>query len=81
MAEWGRTDLAYQQRVNDLHNGTGTNGSVVLDTMPVAGVTPVATVTDDTAAAVLTGGSALDWFFVDLAHGKITDQASGENVN
>src|SRR5262249_31730948 len=81
MAEWGRTDRAYQQRVDDLHFGAGTNGSVVLDTKPVAGVTPIATVTDDTAAAVLTGGAALDWFFVDLAHGKITDKAKAENVN
>ena len=53
MAEWGRTDISYQQRVNDLLNGGGLNGSYVLNST---------TVHDDAAVDYLYGGSGQDWF-------------------
>src|SRR5262249_43655603 len=55
MAEWGRTDLAYQNRINHL-NGTvpgGLNGAIDLNS---------ATVLDDAAIDQLWGDSGQDWF-------------------
>ncbi len=52
LEEWSRTDLTYSQRVHDLTDRGGLNGSVVL--------TPE-TVFDDAAADELTGSSEQNW--------------------
>ncbi len=56
MAEWQRTDIGYQQRVQDLFgNGTGgLNGAYFLNTQTVA---------RDLAVNQLIGGSTTDWFW------------------
>jgi VCBS repeat-containing protein len=66
MAEWGRTDLAYSARVNDL-NGTSTagrNNGYYLN---------ATTVHDDSAVDQLTGNNGMDWFFA-LTGGTFADQ-------
>jgi Ca2+-binding RTX toxin-like protein len=70
LAEWARSDLGYDQRINDLRQGRGLNGSYVLSKNTVLG---------DGAVDVLTGGADLDWFV--LANKKqITDLADGERI-
>ncbi|HEV3344818.1 MAG TPA: PKD domain-containing protein, partial [Pirellulales bacterium] len=55
MSEWGRTDLSYQARINDLSGPSGgLNGSYFLNST---------TVHDDGAVDYLYGGSGQDWFF------------------
>src|SRR5262249_50143847 len=60
MAEWGRTDAAYQARVNHLNGtlGGGQSGGLLL----TAG-----TVHDDAASDTLSGGAGMDWFFALLS--------------
>ncbi len=55
-AEWGRTDLSYQARINHLDGAVagGLNGSYLLDAQ---------TVHDDGAVDQLFGGGGMDWFF------------------
>jgi hypothetical protein len=60
-AEWVRTDRTYAQRVADLFDGGGLNGSYWLC------VGRLTTVYDDGAANTLTGGDGLDWFFANSA--------------
>jgi hypothetical protein len=55
MAEWGRTDLGYQERVDRLLHGSG--GVPALN---------ASTVFDDGAADVLEGGKGRDLFFASL---------------
>jgi uncharacterized delta-60 repeat protein len=74
-AEWGRTDLGYADRVNQVSGSTsgGVNGPYDLNAQ---------TVHDDAAVDQLTGGSGTDWFFaltggtfqdvlVDRKHGEV----------
>jgi hypothetical protein len=77
MKEFTRTDLNFHQRVDHLMNGTGLNGSYVLNTDPSAG--PV-TVFDDGVADVLNAGGALDWFFVHKKEDVIVNQKPGDKV-
>jgi uncharacterized delta-60 repeat protein len=61
-AEWGRTDLAYQDRINHL-DGTvagGLNGSYLLNAQ---------TAHDDGAKDQLDGGGGIDWFFAGASDG------------
>jgi hypothetical protein len=60
MAEWGRTDAAYQTRVNHLNGtlGGGLNGGLLLT---------ASTVHDDAAIDQLAGGAGRDWFFALLS--------------
>ena len=65
LAEWGRTDLSYQDRIAHLM-GTisgGLNGAYLLN---------ATTVHDDTAADQLSGGPGQDWY-LDLADGTAAD--------
>jgi hypothetical protein len=73
MKEWSRTDLNYHQRINDLLNGGGLNGSIVL----VNG----STVLDDNAIDTLTGGAGMDWFFLNKKQDIIIDWVPGERQN
>lgn len=73
MAEWGRLDQTYAQRVDHLRYGTGLNGGHAL----VVGVT----VLDDGVEDKLTGDSGLDWFFANAdgeVNDKVTDLSSSE---
>ena len=76
--EWTRTDHTYQQRVDNITDGTGTptdreNGAFFLDSTTVLG---------DGDEDRLTGAAARDWFFANLdgagAHDIITDLKSNE---
>jgi hypothetical protein len=75
--EWSRTDHTYQQRVDNIFDGSGTvdrdNGPYFLNT---------STVTDDNDEDKLTGSAALDWFFANLAgpgvRDTVTDLKSSE---
>jgi hypothetical protein len=79
LKEWQRTDKTYSQRISDLKNGGGYNGTNKL----IWGTT----VQDDAAADTLTGGAGLDWFFANRGPSgvvdKITDLNNGgtEQVN
>jgi autotransporter-associated beta strand protein len=77
LTEWQRTDKTYTQRISDLKNGGGLNGSNKLIWST--------TVHDDAAADTLTGNGGLDWFFANLGPGgvldHITDRHAGEQVN
>src|SRR5262249_58317241 len=53
MAEWARADRSYDQRINDLRQGGGLNGTFVLNKN---------TVLDDGALNVLTGGAGTALF-------------------
>jgi hypothetical protein len=70
LAEWTRTDIGYDDRVNHLRKGGGLNGSFVLDKNTVA---------DDGAADILTGGAGRDWFFKGKKD-SITDLAADERI-
>jgi Ca2+-binding RTX toxin-like protein len=67
MTEWGRTDLTYEQRVQDLF-GKGTDGY----TGPLLNAQSVAR---DTAISQLVGGTSggLDWFWF-AQNAKLTDK-------
>jgi RHS repeat-associated protein len=69
MAEWQRTDISYQQRVQDLFgNGTGgLNGAYFLNAQTVA---------RDLAVNQLFGGSGSDWFWF-TAPRTPTDRLTG----
>jgi hypothetical protein len=54
MAEWSRTDLGFDQRVTNLRNGGGLNGTTRLTST---------TVQADSHVDVLTGGADRDWFW------------------
>jgi Ca2+-binding RTX toxin-like protein len=78
LAEWTRTDLTYDQRLDHLRNGTGLN---VFNGTPVRLNTT--TVPDDGATAVLTGGAGQDWFVAYLTapvKDVITNLANNEKV-
>jgi Ca2+-binding RTX toxin-like protein len=66
--EWSRTDHTYQQRVDNIFDGSGTvdrdNGPYFLNT---------STVIDDNDEDKLTGSAALDWFFANLAGSGVRD--------
>jgi hypothetical protein len=72
LAEWQRTDETYSQRVSNLKNGGGLNGTNVL----IFGTT----VKDDGGTDTLTGGPGMNWFFKG-ANDTITNLKSGEQVN
>ena len=75
--EWTRTDHTYQQRVDNITDGSGTvdreNGPFFLNS---------ATVLGDNDEDMLTGAAAKDWFFANLtgpgARDKITDLKNDE---
>jgi hypothetical protein len=71
LSEWRRTDKTYAQRIADLKNGGGLNGSTKL----VWGTTVHADATVDT----LTGNGGLDWFFANLGPGGILDHLTDRN--
>jgi hypothetical protein len=54
-SEWIRLDVDYTTRVNNLRNGTGSNGSAVLNASTV--------LTDGAAVDSLFGNDGLDWFW------------------
>jgi hypothetical protein len=64
MAEWTRTDRTYLQRISNLMNGSGLNGSVVLN---------ASTIFADADADKLTGSSGNDWFIYDQVNDRVTD--------
>ena len=64
MDEWTRYDRDYQQRIDNLENGTGLNGPFRLDNT---------TVFHDLDDDKLTGSSGLDWFLFDLDNDRATD--------
>jgi hypothetical protein len=73
--EWIRCDRTYTQRVTDLVNGGGLNGSVLLNDQ---------TVHDDGACDRLTGSAGRDWFFANLDCGVrdvVTDDHNNEYTN
>jgi Ca2+-binding RTX toxin-like protein len=74
MAEWTRTDLSYADRVAHLQGASGGhNQGCVLTTAGAA------TVYDDGAADVLTGGAGADWFLTDgQVKDKVTDWSTYE---
>jgi Ca2+-binding RTX toxin-like protein len=72
LAEWKRTDLTYQERIDHLVGTTpgGLNGSAILK----AGVVKKDRRVDD-----LTGGDGEDWFWA-LAS-EVADREVGERLN
>jgi parallel beta-helix repeat protein len=76
--EWTRTDKNFHQRVSDLMNGTGLNGSYTLNADPTVG--PV-TVFGDGAVNQLTGGTGgLDWFFIRQHVDQVFNVKPGDKV-
>jgi hypothetical protein len=76
LAEWGRTDLQYADRINHLNGSVagGLNGPYVLTAK---------TVQDGAAPDTLLGGAGLDWFFARLTgpnSDTIKDWTSGEVI-
>ena len=55
MAEWQRTDLGYEDRINNMINGGGLNGSFKLNRT---------TVLDDGVKDKAKGENGRDWFLV-----------------
>jgi hypothetical protein len=74
MAEWGRTDETYTQRVGHIHGFTtgGLNGRYLLRS-PTVQLAP--------GPDLLNGGNGMDWFWANLAVDTITNQKKGERVN
>lgn len=68
LAEWTRTDADYGTRVANLTNGTGLNGSHVLNNTNVF---------DDNAFDILLGLQGLDWFHANDSQ-DLTDQRRNE---
>jgi len=71
LQEWQRTDKTYDQRITDLRNGGGFNGTNKL----ILG----STVVDDDGASTLTGGGGLDWFFAHLTGSGVKDTITDLN--
>ncbi len=75
LSEWKRTDASFSTKITHLTNGTGLNGST--------SKLNNATVSDDAAKDIITGGGGIDWFFSRTGSGTIdtiTDKATGEVV-
>jgi hypothetical protein len=70
--EWVRTDKTYAQRVSDITNGGGLNGSVELNKNT--------TFSSTTLKDTLTGGTGNDLFFAASTGDILSDKASGETV-
>jgi Ca2+-binding RTX toxin-like protein len=68
MDEWTRDDRTYEQRITNLTDGGGLNGTVKL-----VNSGENRTVFDDSSNDVLTGSSGLDWFFFDPDRDRATD--------
>jgi PKD repeat protein len=68
LSEWTRTDLNYTGRVANLTNGTGLNGSHVLNNTNVF---------DDNEFDILMGMQGLDWFHANDSQ-DLTDQRRNE---
>jgi Ca2+-binding RTX toxin-like protein len=64
MNEWTRTDKTATERVHNLRQGGGLNGSVVLDST---------TLFNDSDEDKLTGSSGYDWFIFDTTLDRATD--------
>jgi len=77
IAEWSSTSTN-ATRIDHLRNGGGFNGTALLKTGTGA------TVFDDAATDLLTGGASRDWFFLRNSGGqnkdRITDSFTGEEV-
>lgn len=69
-AEWSRTDISYADRIANLTNGTGLNGTHVLDGT---------TIFDDNATDILLGLRGLDWFHANDSQ-DYTDQRRNEDL-
>ena len=63
-AEWIRSDLTFQQRLGFMENGGDSNDTYLLNG---------ATVSNDAAADILTGGEGSNWFFYHVANDQITN--------
>jgi hypothetical protein len=75
LAEWGRADRTYTQRIADLRGGGGLNGPYRLTS---------ATVVHDAFKDTLTGGAGSDWFWAKLSSGAadlLADRQTGEVIN
>jgi acrosin len=66
MAEWLRTDVSFDTRIDHLRNGGGLNGVYRLN---------AATILDDGAADTLTGGAGQDWFWINLTQDTANKQS------
>ena len=64
MDEWTRTDKTATERVDNLRNGGGLNGSVRLDESSLL---------NDTDADVLTSSPGYDWFIFDAMLDRASD--------
>jgi hypothetical protein len=73
LAEWQRTDRTYTQRIGDLRNGGGLNGSNRL----IWGTTVHQH--RHGAGDTLTGNAGLDWFFANLGPGGVLDHITDRN--
>ena len=76
-AEWSRTDLDYQHRINNLRAGVGPAQSVKLN---------AAANLDDAIADVFSGKDGLDWYWAltsgsPAAIDQLTDLVTGEQIN
>jgi hypothetical protein len=71
LEEWQRADKNYADRITDLRNGGGFNGSNRL----IFGTT----VLDNDGPSKMTGGPGLDWFFG--LRDEVTDGQPGEQIN
>jgi Ca2+-binding RTX toxin-like protein len=74
LAEWGRTDRSFQERVDQIMAGCGPDNAFALNT---------ATVGDDSDEDVLTGSSGQDWFLFNrdkdgVVRDKVTDLSTFE---
>ena len=66
MNEWNRTDLGFDDRVSDLMTGANAKGVAALNVVDGKAILLNSkTVHDDLDADTLTGGTGLDWFFID----------------
>jgi len=65
--EWNRTDLGFDDRVSDLMTGANAKGVAALNVVDGKAILLNSkTVHGDLAADTLTGGTGLDWFFIDV---------------
>jgi hypothetical protein len=74
LKEWQRTDRSYTQRIADLRNGGGFNGSNKL-------IWHTTVLDNDRGSGKLIGGTGLDWFFANLAATGVLDHISNRNGN
>jgi hypothetical protein len=75
MSEWTRSGYSFHQRVDHLMNGTGLNGSYVLNADPSLG--PV-TVFDGGSADVLSGGGGATWFLYHKVTATLKNRKPGD---